>query len=283
MVTAPWPVEQGNIGRPRPAREVAGGPVHTGRVSGQLVHLIEELAANAWPAPVTQVVGGWRLRFGWGVTHRANSVLPIDHHDGPDLAERIELVEGFYARRGLPACYQISPAARPAGLEDALAARGYRSHLPNLVLSAPVAAVLGRLPAAADRVAVAAEPDEAWLETMTALLGYYGEGTAARSIMRGVGPPSGFAAVRRDGRAIAVGRAVAERGWAGVFGMATLPEARRRGLGAAVLAALAGWAAGQGATRLYLQVDDGNDGAIRLYERAGFEYVYAYHFRRAAG
>jgi GNAT superfamily N-acetyltransferase len=45
-----------------------------------------------------------------------------------------------------------------------------------------------------------------------------------------------------DGTPVAVGRAVAERGWAGVFGMATLPAARRRGAATAVLASLAAWA-----------------------------------------
>jgi N-acetylglutamate synthase len=243
------------------------------------VHLIEELAANAWPAPVTQVVGGWRLRFAWGVTRRANSVLANDHHDGPRLAERMELVEAFYARRGQPARYQISPASRPDGLDAALADRGYLGRLRVLVLCAPLASVLERLPPPGDRVAVAGEPDAAWLETLRALLGYYGDGAAVRRTLRGIGPPAGYAAVRQDGRPLAIGRAVAERGFAGVFGMATLPEARRRGLGTAVLAALADWAAGQGATRLYLQVDDDNAGAMRLYRRAGFEAVYAYHYR----
>jgi GNAT superfamily N-acetyltransferase len=131
-------------------------------------------------------------------------------------------------------------------------------------------------------VALAGEPSAAWLETLRALLGYYGDGTAVRRILRGIGPPSAYATIRREGRSLAIGRAVAERGFAGVFGMATLPEARGQGLGTEVLAALAGWAAGHGATRLYLQVDDDNAGAVRLYRRAGFEPVYAYHYREAA-
>ncbi len=243
------------------------------------VHLIEELAANAWPAPVTQVVGGWRLRFAWGVTRRANSVLANDHHGGPRLAERMELVEAFYARRGLPARYQISPASRPGGLDAALADRGYLRRLRVLVLCAPLASVLERLPPPGDRVALAGEPDADWLETLRALLGYYGDGSAVRRTLRGVGPPSAYAAIRRHGRPLAIGRAVAERGFAGVYGMATLPEARGQGLGTAVLATLAEWAADHGATRLYLQVDHDNAGAVRLYRHAGFEAVYAYHYR----
>jgi N-acetylglutamate synthase len=249
-------------------------------VRHQLVHQIEELAANAWPAPVVQLMGGWRLRFAWGITRRANSVLPNDYHGGPDLDERVALAEAFYARRGLPARYQISPAARPAGLDGMLADRGYRRHLRILVLCAELAAVSDRLHAPRDRVTVTGAPDAAWLDTMRAMLGHYGDGAVAGRMLESIGPPAGFAAVRPAGRPLAIGRAVAERGFAGVFGMATVPEARGQGLGRAVLAALAAWAAEHGATRLYLQVDDDNLAALRLYQRAGFEPAYAYHYRQ---
>jgi N-acetylglutamate synthase len=252
-------------------------------VTEGLVHLIEELAANAWPAPVVQVVGGWRLRYAWGMTRRANSVLPNDHHGTPELDERLDLVEGFYARRGLPARYQLSPAARPAGLDGLLAARGYRRHLRILVLCAELAAVRDRLPSPDGQVAVAGEPDAAWLDTMRATLGYYRDGALAGRMLEGIGPPAGYATAARAGRPLAIGRAVAERGFAGVFTMATVPEARGQGLGTAVLAALAGWADGHGATRLYLQVDDDNLAALRLYRRAGFEPTYTYHYRVAPG
>jgi N-acetylglutamate synthase len=252
-------------------------------VSQQLVHQIEELAANAWPAPVVQLIGGWRLRFAWGITRRANSVLPNDCTGGPELDERLALVEAFYARRGLPARYQISPAARPAGLDAVLADRGYERHLRILVLCAELASVRHRLRASGERVTLAGEPDAAWLDTMHAMLGYYGDGAVAGRMLAGIGPPAGFASVRQTGRPLAIGRAVVERGFAGVFGMATVPEARGQGLGRAVLAALAGWAAEHGATRLYLQVDDDNLAALRLYRRAGFEPAYAYHYRVAPG
>jgi N-acetylglutamate synthase len=46
--------------------------------------------------------------------------------------------------------------------------------------------------------------------------------------------------------------------------------------GRAVLAALAGWA---GTDRMYLQVERDNTAAMRLYERAGFTEICAYHYR----
>ena len=68
-------------------------------------------------------------------------------------------------------------------------------------------------------------------------------------------------------------------GWAGVFGMATVPAARRTGAARAVLGALAAWAAERGAVGLYLQVEGDNAPALRLYESAGFAEAARYSYR----
>ena len=44
---------------------------------------------------------------------------------------------------------------------------------------------------------------------------------------------------------------------------------------------LAGWAGAHGAGRMYLQLERGNIAALRLYARAGFSEVCAYHYRIA--
>jgi GNAT superfamily N-acetyltransferase len=76
---------------------------------------------------------------------------------------------------------------------------------------------------------------------------------------------------------------VAERGWLGLFCMATLPEARRCGVATRALRALVGWGLGQGCTRAYLQVEEDNAAARALYEGLGFATLYGYHYRTAAG
>ncbi|MGH4007801.1 MAG: GNAT family N-acetyltransferase [Pseudonocardiaceae bacterium] len=57
---------------------------------------------------------------------------------------------------------------------------------------------------------------------------------------------------------VAVGRVVADDGWAGVFGMATLSHARGKGAARSVLAALADWVGAHEADRMYLQVESDN-------------------------
>jgi len=55
--------------------------------------------------------------------------------------------------------------------------------------------------------------------------------------------------------------------------LAVAPEWRRRGVGSALVSAVLEEANGRGATELYLEVRESNDGARQLYEVHGFEVV----------
>lgn len=57
----------------------------------------------------------------------------------------------------------------------------------------------------------------------------------------------------------------------GIFGMSVARERRGQGVGTALLATLVAWAHRAGVSRLELQVFENNLGAIRLYERMGFQ------------
>lgn len=57
---------------------------------------------------------------------------------------------------------------------------------------------------------------------------------------------------------------------AALYGMWVAPEARRRGVGAALMAAVKAWAIGAGYRGLGLGVTTSNAAAIALYERLGF-------------
>src|SRR5437879_13843028 len=88
----------------------------------ETIYLIEELAANAWPAPVEQQLGPWKLRAGNGVTQRANSVLAVG---GMPVYERwLDEIRDFYGRRGLPVRFHISDGS-PGGLDEMLDGMGY--------------------------------------------------------------------------------------------------------------------------------------------------------------
>lgn len=243
------------------------------------IRLIEELAANAVPPAIAQEVDGWRLRYNYGVTRRANSVLAHSAGGTLDPAAKIAIVERFYARRNLPARFQICPASLPTEIDAVLEDRGYSvASAPTSVRIAPLAALRAGDPGAAS---VAEQFDELWLAAYVA-----GEGetdarkiAARRTMLQHVGPPCGYGALLVDGRIAAVAQGVVERGWLGIFTVATVPEFRRRGLARQVLSALGAWAATHGAQNAYLQVLDSNAPAVNLYAQMGFTSLYQYWYR----
>jgi ribosomal protein S18 acetylase RimI-like enzyme len=246
-----------------------------------LIHHIEELAANAWPAAVMQTIDGWRLRFSWNVTRRANSVWPNGAGNSHILAQKLDWVEAFYARWGGPARYQICPAAQPSDLDAVLEARSYITEALTAVQHAPLAVVLKNTNserAASVTVSETFSPEwfAAYCEAESV-----GEEEARgrRGILGRIGPRVGYALVRQEGRVVGMGLAVMERGFVGIYNMTTHPDFRRQGLASAALYALAAWGKANEATHMYLQVMENNAPAKALYGKVGFETLYHYHYR----
>jgi ribosomal protein S18 acetylase RimI-like enzyme len=237
--------------------------------------LIEELAVRAWPAREAVPVDGWLLRHTRALTRRrSNSALALGDGDrnGRDLAPVVE----FYARRGRRALVQIAPAEARTALDAELASRGWPSDGPTDVLVAEAATVLARLPAG--DVALAPRPDARWVATWAACEQRPDAREHAREVLARIEPATAYALA---GEGLGVGLAVCERGWAGLFCVATAPRARRRGVARAVVHALVGWAMERGATHIYLQVERANAAGHALYASAGFERSHGYHYRVA--
>jgi ribosomal protein S18 acetylase RimI-like enzyme len=248
---------------------------------------IESVAFNAWPAAEVVELDGWRLRATAGVTRRANSVWPnkwrVASGDGK-LEARLAAVEHFYASRGQPAVYQISPAAQPEALDGVLAAQGYTFHAPTFVQTTTVAAMLAALAPARDapgfQVAIAERCGDAWFDLYCEAEAVTGQAAAVRrAILDRIAPASAFALLHVDGTPVAVGHGVVEAGWLGIYSMATAPSFRRRGAARTLLCTLATWAEGEGAEQAYLQVMEHNHAAQALYATAGFVTTYGYHYR----
>jgi hypothetical protein len=136
--------------------------------------LIEQLAANAWPAATVQLVDGWLLRYTPGVARRrSNSALPSPGATCASPAQRaqvLDLTERFYARRRQPTAVQVSPAELHDQLDGELAARCYRRQAPTLVLTAPIHRVPVRAPTtSAVAVSIADAVTAQWLAAWTAI------------------------------------------------------------------------------------------------------------------
>jgi N-acetylglutamate synthase len=244
---------------------------------------LEEAAAGGWRAPEEIRLGGWLLRSAGGFTGRANSAL-VSGDPGMPLADAIAEVCRWYTARGLPALVSIAyPTGEPEAspVDRFLAGRcwGVRASVATVMTAASAAVAEATADAAAAvRIDLDAEPDDAWL----ARYRFRGEPLPpiARRLLLSA-PWQRFASVREGGRTIAVGRVAVADGWAGLTAVEVDPAHRRRGLGRAITGALAAAAAGHGAADLYLQVVNGNAGAIRLYRQAGFTDHHGYHYRVA--
>ncbi|MGW8378027.1 GNAT family N-acetyltransferase [Streptomyces sp. ODS28] len=245
-----------------------------------MLRALQERVARALPAEEVAYAGEWRLRAAPESSWWVGTAQPHGPVEDGALGSRIAAAEKFYAERGAVTRFQITPGVCPRGLDAELAARGYRWESPVSLQTAPTARVRERVPEDGLSVRVDTRPSQDWFAVWHAAHG--GDPAAERAMIARVREPSAYARVLLDGEAVAVGRAVAEGGWAGVFSMATLPRACGRGAARRVLAALAEWAEGAGAETLYLQVTCENAAALRLYARTGFEEVCTYHYRTAA-
>lgn len=243
---------------------------------------LQERAARAVPAAAQKNADGCWLRYTDSkATWWAGAVLMHGRVPSRQLAERIAAAEDFYLGYGEPARFQVCPACPPE-LDEALRRRRYGLQSVVLLLVINAAQLPSRPLAPSLGVALKEQADAEWFQLFMSVHTPGADSGPEWRLLQRVEGRSAYATVSISGYPVAVGRAVADTGWVGVFSMATLPDVRRRGAGRAVLAALADWAVSQGFSRLYLQVEQNNTAGLRLYRRAGFEEACRYHYRIAA-
>ncbi|WP_194907346.1 GNAT family N-acetyltransferase [Catenulispora rubra] len=244
---------------------------------------LQERAARAVPAEYVTRIGPWWLRHAPGCSWWIGSVLPHMPHGGNSISSRAELdglisaAEAYTAERGIPTLMQMTPGAVPPELDAILEARGYERQTSVSLQIATTAEVLALAPTGSLRARLDEEPTREWFDVWHGITG--GDPDPKWRLLRRIEERSAYVRVDLGGETVAVGRAVAEAGWAGVFNMATRPEARGKGAAGAVLAALADWAAVNDVPRMYLQAEHENGTAMRLYGRVGFTELVPFYFR----
>lgn len=259
------------------------GGWQTPRMDDPTAALLDELASNAVASSVVRRVDGWLLRADPELPfRRCNAVLPFASSTvSLPLERRIDLVEGFYRDRDAPARFQLLAGHGPADLDAVLDGRGYE-------VEAPVTVLTGTAVGGADHrglppVRLGTDLDDAWLRDYRRA--WDDDGTAGRraaayaTVVRRLGAGGVLATVDLDGAPAGIGVGAVERGWLGLFGLATRPEARGRGVGTAVVGSLLRWGRGEGATGAYLQVEEANTTARSLFATVGFSPHHRYHYR----
>ncbi|MCF6273222.1 MAG: GNAT family N-acetyltransferase [Rhodobacteraceae bacterium] len=221
-----------------------------------------------WPATRYVGSGPFTLRRGDGGGQRVSAATAIR----PAAAADISTAASAMLAMGQKPLFMI--ASQDAALDVVLAAQDYAIKDPVSFFAAPVAG-LARL----DQKELAASQCQTPLEVMKEIWAAGGIGPGRLAVMaRAKGPktyflgrvdeaPSGAAYVALHGK-IAM-----------LHALEVLPSARRKGLGQAMIAAAATWAAKQGAETFSLVVVSANTAACGLYRRLGMIDVGSYHYR----
>ena len=238
---------------------------------------IEELGLNSSAPPGQLLYDGWILRMLRGKAKRARSVNAVYPSTTP-LAAKIAYCERLYATAAMPALFRITPFSEPSGLDRELERRGYLRFDPT---SVEVAAIDRGPPG--EPCAQAMELSS-WVEAVGELRQSPIAHRSAHLARLQSSPLTLRAvAVRSEGRVLATGLAIIEDDCAGLFDIITADEARRQGHARSVVASLLRQAWELGARHAYLQVQEENVAARRLYAGFGFAQKYLYWYRGRTG
>lgn len=244
------------------------------------IRMYEELQLNQWPPLQTMLMDGWVLRFAEGYSKRSNSIHPL-YRSGTDAEEKIAACERIYEEHGLRTAFKLSPAVYPADLDLLLEQRGYALIDRVSVQSMPLSVVKEPEPRSA---VIDGAVTEEWLDSYCRLARASGEQRAImRRMLANIRTKAAFVRLMHEGRAVACGIGVVERGYLGLWDVITDSEARNRGFGRQLLLHLLAWGKQNGAGQAFLAVVADNEPALSLYAKLGFKEMYRHWYRVQPG
>ncbi len=237
---------------------------------------IEEAGLNATQPAEQLLYDGWLLRHSPGTARRARSVNAIAG-GRIELGAKIDRCRSVYARAGLPCLFRVTPFSRPAGLDRALADRGFaaedQSRVMTLALRRPFEPPKHRL-RELDIDEFARRAGELRGSTQRQAAAHAARLVASSPLLK-----ARRLALAEGGQVLAIGQSTQEGDLVGLYDIVTAEAARKRGLATALTTELLRRALEDGAAVAYLQVTADNIAARRIYRRLGFVDRYAYWYR----
>jgi GNAT superfamily N-acetyltransferase len=247
-------------------------------MSADQIMEIEEIACRAWPAKYTQALGGWLLRSTEGVTHRANSVLPLRPPPKGDIEKALQIVQEFYSEHQLPVQFQMTTASQPTNLDEVLQSYGLEILMHVIVQTANLNEALVDEPEVG--IVIMSEPWDEWYRAYCQFAEFDSTRFAVRrGIISRISNEKACAAAIKDDKIIGVGLGVLDGIWLGLFSLVTQKKYRRQHVATSITQSLISWAQSQGAKKVYLQVSESNKSARELYYNLGFKDAYIYWYR----
>jgi GNAT superfamily N-acetyltransferase len=237
------------------------------------IEALERATLDAVAPPEIVEIDGWLLPLDRSTIGRAISAVPI-RHDAL-LPQQIDEIETIYRSYGLHTQFRMPDQDSCRNMHAVLELKGYRPVQPTLVQVATANTNLSSTPQSP--VQISAEPSMEWKSVYLAN-GFDPVDGANRikALSRSVFVQ--YAHINDGSTPVASGTASCSHGWVGLHGMRTIPQARGRGLATAIINALIKDALRAGPKNLYLQVEEANTGAVRLYRGMGFSTAWRYHY-----
>lgn len=240
------------------------------------IRRLEAVGFRAWPAASVHYDGSWAVRLTAShPSRRLNSVNPLDPSDYLDIPTRIHRIETRFNAYSRPLVFRLSPLAPPQLIAH-FDTNGWQRINETCVMTANL--------------------DDMDLESGIHLLpikdvGRFADATIAMSgdpadnkpglaeVLESIRPPKGMFVLEDDNGPIATALCVHDNDMAGLFEVTVRADARDQGYGRSIVRAALRWAASQGASTGWLQVEQANTPGRTLYERIGFDERYRYNYR----
>jgi ribosomal protein S18 acetylase RimI-like enzyme len=243
------------------------------------VLLYQELLGNAWPTKTIVFQNGWVLRLSEGVTRRVNSVLPI-RYVGDNLLDDIKVVERIYRERDFPVIFQVPDYFEPPNLKETLLSLGYEIIDETFVMTSNIKEISKIKENGNLNFFIEQELSDKWL-TALGNLNNYGQATIdgqEQIIERIPFRTKAFCYGELDNQIVAVGLAIIEREYLGIYDLVVHLNYRRRGIAQSLIVKMLQWGKENSANHVYLTVQGDNFAAIALYSKIGLKDRYHYRY-----
>ncbi|MEM1235198.1 MAG: GNAT family N-acetyltransferase [Pseudomonadota bacterium] len=221
-----------------------------------------------WPGEATVPGDAFTLRQSGDDSRRSRAATANRAASDAEIATAAATMRGW----GQPAMFWV-PGDAPE-FEAQLSALGYAAHDASWYYIAPVSVLAARTP---PRVSTF----EIWepLAIMADIFAATGTSHARQGVMARADCPKTTILGRVDAKPAGVTYVGAHGALAMVHAVGVLPQHRRKGLAAQMMAQAAIWAGRHGCEWIGLAVGQGNEGACALYASLGMEAVGSYHYR----
>ncbi|MCG6204585.1 GNAT family N-acetyltransferase [Rhodopseudomonas sp. HC1] len=255
----------------------------------------EQACLDAWPSLRSAMRGDWLLRFGEGVSRRANSVNPL-HERATSIAPHLADFAALYRHHGQPLIVRVPTLlAGAAQIDRELDQHGFSREGETCTLlrdfagerfesSPPLSdASAADASAAAPAIIITPRADASWLAAIARLQAQSSSHAAVYArVIDAIAVPTGFLALHQHGHIVATAYGALHGDLLVVESVVVDELLRGQGLGRRMMQALFAWATSHGATAACLQVIADNTAGCALYASLGFDHeLYRYHYRRA--